>query len=76
MDAGADATYGSAIVRDAWGAEPFFALNSIRDKNGETVLDIVPLNDEKTRTLIRREQALNSLDDDDIASGEFPHSNL
>ncbi|RDB19372.1 hypothetical protein Hypma_013426 [Hypsizygus marmoreus] len=42
----------------------------IKDKNGETVLDIIPHEDIETRTLIRRAQAEASVSHDDIASDD------
>lgn len=46
--------------------------NSIKDKNGETVLDMIPLDDMVLRGLIRKSQAQSSVSKDDIASGGFP----
>ncbi|TDL26411.1 ankyrin [Rickenella mellea] len=42
------------------------ADTSIRDKNGDTVLDIVPVQDVKIRELIRKSQAQNSISKDDV----------
>ncbi|KAF9469525.1 ankyrin repeat-containing domain protein [Collybia nuda] len=46
------------------------ADTSIKDKNGETVLDIIPLDDTVLRGLIRKSQAQSSVSKDDIASDD------
>ncbi|KAF8971792.1 hypothetical protein BDZ97DRAFT_1785164 [Flammula alnicola] len=40
----------------------------IKDKNGETAIDLIPLDDTKLRALIRKHQAQASVSRDDIAS--------
>ena len=47
-----------------------FGLLSIRDKNQETVLDIIPAQDVELRALIRKYQAQASVSKYDVASGE------
>ena len=45
-------------------------IASIRDKNKETVLDIVPAQDTELRALIRKNQAQASISKHDVASGK------
>ena len=45
-------------------------IASIRDKNQETVLDIIPANDAELRALIRKHQAQASVSKYDLASGK------
>jgi hypothetical protein len=42
----------------------------IKDKNGETVIDLLPNDDTKLRALIRKYQAKSSISRDDVASGK------
>ncbi|PPQ84058.1 hypothetical protein CVT26_013951 [Gymnopilus dilepis] len=42
----------------------------IKDKNGETPLDLIPPGDEKLRALFRKTQAQNSVSRDDIADDD------
>ncbi|KIM47381.1 hypothetical protein M413DRAFT_439062 [Hebeloma cylindrosporum] len=44
------------------------ADTSIKDKNGETVIDLLPTDDTKLRALIRKHQAKTSVSRDDVAS--------
>ena len=44
-------------------------IASIRDKNQETVLDIIPPQDTELRALIRKYQAKASVSKNDVASG-------
>ncbi|KJA28384.1 hypothetical protein HYPSUDRAFT_51211 [Hypholoma sublateritium FD-334 SS-4] len=44
------------------------ADTTIRDKNGETPIDLIPLDDAKLRAIIRKQQAQASVSRDDIAS--------
>ncbi|KDR85846.1 hypothetical protein GALMADRAFT_218917 [Galerina marginata CBS 339.88] len=46
------------------------ADTSIKDKNGETVLDLLPEDDTKLRALVRKHQAQASVSRDDVASGD------
>lgn len=45
--------------------------NSIKDKNGDVALDLVPKDDTKLRALIRKAQAEASVSLDDVASGKL-----
>lgn len=45
-------------------------LLSMKDKNGNTILDIVPTDDMEIRSLIRKSQAQASISRDDIADGK------
>jgi uncharacterized protein len=70
LDAGADTTYEfspSLLPRALLTISPF----SIKDKYGETVLDIVSLEDRRTRDMILKARATASISKDDIASGQF-----
>ena len=49
---------------------PIVWIASIRDKNQETVLDIIPADDIELRALIRKYQAEASLSKHDLASGK------
>lgn len=42
----------------------------MKDKNGNTILDIVPTDDVEIRGLIRKAQAQASVSRDDIADGK------
>ena len=53
---------------------PIIWITSIRDKNQENVLDIIPAQDMELRALIRKYQAQASLSKYDVASGE--HANF
>ena len=53
---------------------PIVWIASIKDKNQETVLDIIPAQDTELRALIRKYQAQASISKHDIASGE--HANF
>ncbi|KAH9486069.1 Ankyrin repeat-containing protein [Psilocybe cubensis] len=44
------------------------ADTSIKDKNGETVIDLLPADDTKLRALIRKHQAQATISRDDVAS--------
>ncbi len=43
----------------------------IKDKNGETVFDLVSPEDTEIRTLLRKSQAQASISKDDVADGAF-----
>jgi len=43
---------------------------SIKNKNGDTALDLIPSNDNETRALIRKAQAQASVSHDDVASDD------
>lgn len=45
-------------------------IASIKDKNKETVLDIIPVRDAELRALIRKNQAQASVSKHDVASGK------
>ena len=49
---------------------PIVWIASIRDKNHETVLDIIPAEDTELRALIRKYQAKASVSQDDVANGK------
>lgn len=53
--------YGYAQYRDT---------TRIKDKNGETVFDLVSPEDTEIRTLLRKSQAQASISKDDVADGE------
>jgi hypothetical protein len=70
LEAGADISY----VRYT----PTFCIvpdrnqpKSIKDKNGETAIDLVPSNDEKLQQIFRQYQKKQSYSRDDIASGKL-----
>lgn len=46
------------------------ADTSIKDKNGETVIDLLPIDDKKLRALIRKHQAKTNISQDDVASDD------
>src|ERR1700677_5103253 len=48
-------------------------IASIRDKNRQTVLDIIPAQDMELRGLIRKYQAQASISKHDVVSGEHPN---
>jgi ankyrin repeat protein len=44
------------------------ADTSIKDKNGETAIDLIPINDTELRRIIRKHQVIASVSRDDVAS--------
>ena len=45
-------------------------IHRIKDKNGETVFDLVSPEDTEIRALLRKTQAQASISHDDVANGE------
>ena len=70
LDAGADTKYVTNCLRDVVTFTNLLMLR-LKDKNGSTVLDIVPADDTEVRTMIRKAQASSSVSHADIASGEW-----
>ena len=69
LDAGADTKYVTNPLRDIVTFTNLL-MPRLKDKNGSTVLDIVPADDTEVRTMIRKAQASSSVSHADIASGE------
>ncbi len=67
LEAGADT---SCVILLSWLHRLSLTSLSIRDKFGETALDLVPSEDTEVRALFRKAQAQASISQDDIASGE------
>ncbi|THH31042.1 hypothetical protein EUX98_g3165 [Antrodiella citrinella] len=75
LEAGADVTYVLRVF-----LLPKVILNvmylrsfRIKDKNGDTALNCIPLSDTETRALFRRQQASASVNHDDVVDGMCTH---
>ena len=55
---------------------PIVWIASIRDKNRQTVLDIIPAQDKELRALIRKHQAQASISKHDVVSGKYANFSI
>jgi hypothetical protein len=72
VEAGADVSYAFTIMRTC-AHSLITAMNRIKDKNGDTIVDLLRPNDTELRTLIRKAQAQASISHADIVNGKLFH---